>query len=337
MSLLVDQKYALLLSSKLDRFKRVDARVFNFRCPFCGDSQKNQHKARGYLYEKSGRVSFKCHNCSHSASLSGLIETVDPLLHREYKLEKFRESQSSNSYAVAIPSPSPVSIEKTRTDLMDLGLTPMSDLPTTHRAAQYLKGRMIPRSRWSDLYYCEDMRVFEKLNDAYRGRLMLGARIVIPYRNTRGELTGVSGRDLGTSKLRYVVVRLSEDAMIYGLDRVNVDRRVYVVEGQFDSMLVDNAIAAGGTDFQRAVDMLPLERAVLVFDNQPRNEQVVKLIERQAQRGSTCVVWPASWEYKDINEAVMDGVTLSEVMHVIDQNARSGLALKLAIRDWKKT
>ena len=83
--------------------------------------------------------------------------------------------------------------------------------------------------------------------------------------------------------------------------------------------------------------MLPLERAGLVFDNQPRNEQVVKLIERQAQRGSTCVVWPASWEYKDINEAVMDGVTLSEVMHVIDQNARSGLALKLAIRDWKKT
>ncbi len=337
MSLLTDQKFTLLLSSKLDRFKRVDARVFNFRCPFCGDSQKSKLKARGYLYEKSGCISFKCHNCSYSTSLSNLIKTIDPILHREYILEKFRDGQSQTNHIAVISPPPQAAIKKTQTDLTNLGLQTISNLPTSHRAIDYLKRRMIPRSKWDDLYYCEDMRVFEKLNVAYHGRLMPGGRIVIPYRSMKGELTGVSGRDLGTSKLRYVVVRLSEDAMIYGLDRINANCRVYVVEGQFDSMLVDNAVAAGGTDFQRVADMFSFDKMVLVFDNQPRNTEVVKMIERQAQHGHTCVIWPTSWAYKDINEAVMDGVTLSEVMHIIDHNAHTGLNLKLAIRDWKRT
>ena len=336
MTILVDQKYASLLSTKLERFKQVDRNLYNFRCPFCGDSKKNRLKARGYLYERSGKLSFKCHNCSTTASMDRLVETVDSIMHREYRLEKFRERSGANTQYVDV-SPARPPIEPARDKLTDLGLAQVSGLPKTHRAVEYLSKRRIPRDRWSDLYYCEDMRVFEKLNPAYKGRLRPDARIVIPYRNARGDLTGVNGRDLGTSSLRYVSVRLSDDPMVYGLDRVDSSRRVYVVEGQFDSMLVDNAVAAGGTDFHRAADMFPMDKTVLVFDNQPRNTEVVRMVERMTQAGKTCVIWPNWWTYKDINEAVMDGMGPSEVMAVIDSNARSGLELKLAVRDWKKT
>lgn len=331
---IVDQKYVLLLSTKLDRFKRVGPHLFNFRCPFCGDSQKNARKARGYVYESKGRYAFKCHNCSQTASIDMLVQRVDSALHREYRLEKFQERGSSNT--VYVDTPVRVPIEPARETLVELGLDQISTLPKTHRAVAYLTSRKIPIDRWSDLFYCRDMSVFEKMNDAYRGRLMPGERIVIPYRNERGDLTGVNGRDLGASKLRYIAVRLSSDPMIYGLDRIDRRRRIYVVEGQFDSMLVENAVAAGGTDFHRAVDMFPIESTTLVFDNQPRNTEVVKMIERMAQAGHTCVIWPQTWNYKDINEAVMDGLSRSEVMHVINSSARKDLELRLAIRDWKR-
>ena len=37
---LVDSKYIGLVSSRLQKFKRVKPDLYNFRCPICGDSQE---------------------------------------------------------------------------------------------------------------------------------------------------------------------------------------------------------------------------------------------------------------------------------------------------------
>ena len=36
---IIDSKYIGLVSSRLQKFKRVKANLYNFRCPICGDSR----------------------------------------------------------------------------------------------------------------------------------------------------------------------------------------------------------------------------------------------------------------------------------------------------------
>ena len=66
-------------------------------------------------------------------------------------------------------------------------------------------------------------------------KLVPDARLVIPFYDENDELFAVSGRSLETNDkiLRYVTIRTNENEnkLIYGLDRVDFDDVVYIVEG----------------------------------------------------------------------------------------------------------
>lgn len=334
MSAITDHKYAQMISHRLSLFKRKSDRIYNFRCPFCGDSQKNKLKARGYLFEKSGGLIYKCHNCDVGASLGKLIDLVDPGLARSYRLESYKERVAANNETFLIPKEEVV-VER-KPIILDELLHRVDLLPAHHRAVDYVKSRKIPKERWEDLYYARDMKILEQLNPAYEGRLASDERLVIPFRREDGLLTGVTGRAMGNSTLRYVTVRITDDPLIYGLDRIKRGKNIYVTEGPIDSMFLDNAIAAGGTDFARALYNISGENVVLIFDNQPRNKQVVKRVETFAGRGYPMVIWNSSWNYKDINDAILSGCSSSEIEYILNKSTFKGLSLKLAIRDWKK-
>ena len=333
MSIVVDHKYAQMISTKLLLFKRKSDRVYNFRCPFCGDSQKNKLKARGYLFEKSGGLIYKCHNCDVGTNLGKLIELVDPSLARAYRLESFKDQSIANTESTFLI---PKTVVERPPIILDKMLSRLDQLPSHHRAVEYAKTRQIPKERWNDLYYARNFKELETLNPAYEGRLAADERLVIPFRREDGLLTGVTGRAMGNSSLRYATLRITDDPLIYGLDRVERGKTIYVVEGPIDSMFLSNAIAAGGTDFTRALYDLSGENVVLIFDNQPRNKQVVKRIESFAQRGYAMVIWNSNWTSKDINDAVLSGSSVSQIEHILNNSTFKGLALKLAIRDWKK-
>jgi hypothetical protein len=335
MSIITDHKYAQMISHRLLLFKRKSDRVYNFRCPFCGDSQRNKIKARGYLFEKSGGLIFKCHNCDIGTNVGKLIDLVDPSLSKAYRLESFRDKNMSEGDTFFIPREEEAVVEKPKI-ILDEMLPRLDQLPSHHRAVEYVKARQIPKERWEDLYYARDFKVLEALNPAYEGRLASDERLVIPFRREDGLLTGVTGRAMGNSSLRYATIRITDDPLVYGLERAKRGKTIYVTEGPIDSMFLDNAIAAGGTDFSRALYNVNGENVVLIFDNQPRNKQVVKRVETFAQRGYAMVIWNSNWTYKDINDAVLSGCSVSEIEYLLNKSTFKGLALKLAIRDWKK-
>ena len=63
-------------------------------------------------------------------------------------------------------------------------------------------------------------------------------RLLIPFRNEKGEIFAYQGRAFGNEQPKYITIKLDEDAdKIYGLDRVDKDKEIYVVEGPIDSML----------------------------------------------------------------------------------------------------
>jgi len=335
MSLWIDIKYISIAGIRLDRFKKKSDKLWNFRCIYCGDSKRDKNKARGFLFVHKNSVFFKCHNCSHSTNLYKFLEHLDVSLANAYKLEKFTQN-SSNTVIFKNESKLETVQNKTRNSLIDIGLIPLSEMNEASTAMNYAKSRKIPKDRYEDLYYAKDMRVLAKLNSEYEGRIFQEERLVIPFYDKVGNLSGVTGRALGNSNRRYIAIRITNYPMIYGLKYIDPTKVIYILEGAFDSMFVENGIAVGGSDMKRALNSFSKSQVVLVYDNEPRNKEIVKAMERMIYYGYKLVIYPKSWTYKDINESVINGISQNEIMKILYTNTHQDLSLKLAIRDWKK-
>ncbi len=333
MSDYIDVKYVGLLAPRLDRFKVKNQNPYtaNFRCPVCGDSQKNKYKARGYLFSKKGGLFYKCHNCGFSASLGNLIKEIDPTLYKQYTLERYTEGNVRQSHANVhnvMSFTAPVFKKKT---LLDSLLDPVRGTP----AEKYLRDRRVPESTWKDLYYIDNIEKIEQLSEKYKDRIVGNeARLVLPFFDRDGKLVGVTCRALGDERLRYVTVRVNEEKpMIFGLDRVDITKDIYVAEGPLDSLFLENSVAVGNTDLKSVSNSLPFERLVFIFDNQPRNKELVKIMERAMNGGARMVIWPEKIIEKDINDMVLAGI---DVAKVISSNTFKDLELKLKFTQWKK-
>jgi hypothetical protein len=202
-------------------------------------------------------------------------------------------------------------------------------------AEDYLRSRMIPELVWPSLYYVDDSQKLEDLSEKYKDRV-LGSdpRLVIPFYDIDDNLIAVNCRAIAECKLRYITVKIDDDApMIYNLNKIDRNRTVYVTEGPLDSMFLDNSVAVGSSDLNAVSKVLDRDKVVLVFDNQPRNKQLIHTME-QAAGDYKMVIWPSSLLQKDINEMVISGV--DNVQNIIDNNTLQGLALSVRLNQWKK-
>ena len=156
-------------------------------------------------------------------------------------------------------------------------------------------------------------------------------RIVIPLVRD-DKLIGVQGRALSTNPVKYLTIMLEEDApKIYGLDRIDKSTRVYITEGPFDSTFLCNAVAMCGADLvQRDWG---ISNCCWIFDNEPRNSEILRRIRDTIDRGEDVVIWPSNIREKDINDMVLAG---HHVQDLVESNTYSGLQAKLKFNNWKK-
>ena len=332
MSTWIDHKYVGLLSPQLDRFARKSEKLYNFRCPYCGDSQRNKWKARGYIYDVKGKLNFKCHNCGHGTSMGGLLEHIDSYLHQQYKVEKFKEGHSNTVPKTTNTLPMDFTPKFKPKTLLDEMMVTVESLPDDHPCKIFCTKRQIPEEKLKGLYYIDDVQKLEQISDKYKDRIIGSEpRLVIPFYSKDGKLIAITCRALGDERLRYLTVKIDEDMpLIYNLDKIDISKTVYVTEGPIDSMFLDNAIAVGGSDLKR-VDKFVQGELVYVFDNQPRNKELINIMSSITEQ--KMVVWPKNIEEKDINDMIIAG---REVSEIISMNTFSGLSLKLAISQWSK-
>ena len=86
----IDSKYLNIIGPQLLQFKKKGDFLWNFRCPYCGDSHKSRTKARGFVYRKKNDLFYKCHNCGVGKTLGNLIKEVDSKVHKDYIMERYR-------------------------------------------------------------------------------------------------------------------------------------------------------------------------------------------------------------------------------------------------------
>ncbi len=338
MSMWIETKYINLLSTQLDRFARKDETLYNFRCPFCGDSSRNKHKARGYVYRVENKLNFKCHNCSHGTNLYGLLEFCDPSLAQQYKLENYKEGHS-NTTPKQFKSRLDFSFKpkKQTKNILDEHFITLEKLANDSEVKKYVIDRQIPEEWYTKLYYIPDVQQLEKLSEDYKDRVIGNeSRLGIPFYDTKGNVVAISCRAIDKNNLRYLTIKLNKDfPLIYNLPNINLEEEVYVTEGPIDSMFLPNSLAVGSTDFSKIEKVVDVAKCTFVFDNQPRNLQLVKIIENVNPKAKV-VIWPESVEEKDINEMILNGYSKSQILDMIKVNTHSGLSLKLALASWRK-
>jgi len=333
-SIYLDRKYLSLVSPKLSNYKQKNSDLYNFSCVFCGDSLKKKTKARGYIYKKGNGYFYMCHNCSHSTTFYKFLEYVDPFLAKEYSLESYTSDVNKHTpyKKPEFNFKKPVFEKK-----YDINLPSISELTDNHFAKRYIIDRKIPKGFHKDLYFAKDFKEFVlSLKPDYDKELIENEeRIVIPFRDENGNLFAVQGRVLNKNPLRYITVKLNDKKKLFGLDRLNKKEKVLVVEGPIDSLFLKNAIATADANLMVA-EFLGKENVVLVNDNEPRNPQIVKQIKKYIDNGFSICLFPSSFPGKDINEAVLAGLTKPEIRRIIDNNTFSGLRAELEFNNWKK-
>ena len=344
----IDIKYANMLSIQLERYtvKTQNPFLANFRCPICGDSKKNKNRARGYLFTKSNSLFYKCHNCGVGTSLGNLIKVVNPGIFDQYKLERYTEGLDMGKAAkphakVEFQNFTPQFEEKSPLDRL---FDKVSELPNHNIGVRYLESRKLPHDKWSNIYFAYETKKLTELCPDYDQIITFEEpRIIIPFYDRQNNLVGVTARAVDnpggnrTDRMRYVTLRIDKmKPMVYNLNNVDTTKEVYVTEGPLDSMFLTNAVAAGNADLTKIENEIPKGNTTLVFDNQPRSHEIVKIMKNAMADGWKMCVWPDTMDEKDINEMIMAGKTISEVEDVINKNTHSGLSLRLKLNAWSK-
>ena len=326
----LDTKYINLASASLQKYKKVKNGLWTFRCPYCGDSKKNKNKTRGYIFSVKGDHVFKCHNCGITRSFSNFLKDNVPHVYDEYVMERYKEGTIGKN----VPKPDLTQfISKPKFEKKTIDLEPLSCLNNFHVAKKYILDRGIPENKLDRLFYCPNFKEWTNTQKhTFSDTSNDEERIIIPLNNTDGDLIGFQGRSLSPkAKMRYITVMLDEDApKLYGLDHINKNETIYIVEGPLDSFFLENAVAMCGSDVD--IRSFGWSDYIWVYDNEPRSRQITDKISRSIDAGDAVVIWPNSIKEKDLNDMVTSGIN---VKSVIQSNVYQGLKAKLQLSNWK--
>tara|TARA_B100000530_G_scaffold17845_1_gene11892 strand:+ start:373 stop:1203 length:831 start_codon:yes stop_codon:yes gene_type:complete len=275
------------------------------------------------MYVVKNNTNFKCHNCGASLSLNNFIKKLDTTLHKQYTLEKFKEGHTGRSFVVDEPEfkfKKPVFKKK-------LNLPKASENFT---AKEYLEARKLNSEKF---YYTDKFKEWtntkkQTFDSTYRDE----PRIIIPMYDKGKNLIGFQGRSLTHNSVKYITVMLNDEApKLYGLETIDEEKPIYIVEGPFDSTFVENSVAMCGSDVD--IRSFGWGDHIWILDNEPRNREIVNRIAKLIDRGEKVVIWGNNIVEKDINDMVLAG---HDVMSMIKSNTYSGLEAQVKFNIWKK-
>ena len=328
----VEDKYIRFLNTRLDKFKNIKPGLYNFRCPYCGDSQKHRTKARGYFFLKKSEYIYKCHNCGVGRSLGNFLKDHAVDLYDQFVMEKYKSGMTGKGRHTPNPKykSSKPNFTKKVEDLQSIG-----ELNRKHQAREYLEKRQIPQEKLSSLYYTDRFKTWinSKKPGTFQSLQNDRPRIIIPLTDKDGKWFGVQGRSLlPNSTMRYITILFDEDKQkVFGLNNVNESEPIYITEGPIDSLFLDNSVAMAGSDFDPR--SCGWSDYIWVYDNEPRNRQIVERVTKSIDRGEKVIIWPQQVTEKDINDMILKG---RNPQSIIKSHTYQGIQAKIKLNEWKR-
>lgn len=346
MSLVTDISFLPRLGPYLQRFKHEGGYSYGCRCPFCGDSKKNKMKHRGGFFrgkdETSDQILYTCFNCGVSTTLGKVIEYVSAELYAEYRFANYRENMPVDEV-----DEKDVNFDffKTSSKLIETEYDSSLDsifrldrLPLSHPAVRYIDDRKIPHDVWHLFYYAPKFMTWTNtLVQKFEMRDKDYPRLIIPFFNEHGRMFAFAARAFGEETPKYYTIKLDDrEEKIYGRERLNYSKPIFVVEGQIDSLLLPNCVSVSGSSFDTPYIQGIKTNCILVPDNEPRNSQIVAQYLKYIKNGYRVCMLPEPFKFKDINEAIQGGMTQEDIVETINANTFQGLEAELRFISWQK-
>ena len=335
---MLESKYVNLLSPRLRNFKRKSANLWNFSCPLCGDFKTKTTRARGYIYQRDSKYFFHCHNCGITLSFKNLLKTLDGQLYLDLMVENLRSRPDTNDDEEWKTEISPELIfSDARHELLQL--SSIAQLEDDHPAKIYVNKRQIPIQHHSLLRWCPNFmtwtnKLIPKFSE-YSLRHDEG-RILLPYFSQDQKFFAFTGRSLSNDKKYLHVTLNSFIPRVFGLERVDTTKTIFVFEGEFDSLFIPNSIAVGGQNIFRLTSITNIDNYIICFDNEPHSENTKKKMLDALYQGYKIAIWPDKIIEKDINEMFLTGFSVEIIQDIIEQNTFKGLLATLRLAQWSK-
>ena len=345
--LYIDIKYARLLGSRLKNFKQVRGNTFAFSHS-CEDFTRSKIKTRGSIYVIKDSLNFHCYHCGASSRFSTLLRQEDPNLYDEYRMETFKESHvNSRNDSIVIRDSQPVAeqeiVQNTPqkpSSALDSDIVLLSGLKSNHPVMKYVESRCIPTEFYDRIGFVPDFRDFAiKYDGQFKKSKHTHPRLVFPYYDTDDSIICYSCRAFGKEQPKYIKLAVDNSKQkLYGIWRLDYSKPIYVVEGQIDSLFIDNCIAVGSADYSSDFIIKHKDNIVIVPDSDyKRNPQVYGALEKAIDRGFKVSLFPESIPWKDVNDMVVKGGLSKEYIHdMIDANIMQGIRAKLELSFRKK-
>lgn len=332
----LEHKYINLISSRLRNFKRKSGQLYNFSCPFCGDSERHQRKARGYIFEVADqKLVYKCHKCGVAMSVATLLKRLDPALHDQYRMELLADQKVDNDQGYIPVKPIVIA------DNYLKGLKSIDQLDEYDPIRTYVEGRKIPEKFHKQLFSCPNYMTFinQWLPNKFSEQALAydETRLLIPFYDKENNVFGCQGRSLDVkSKTKYITAIFDDSKpSIFGLDRADLSKTIYVFEGPIDSMFIDNAVATLGGDLTSAFKGLPRD-SVIVYDNEPRSRTTLLKIQKAIDMGFRVALFPESIEQTDINKMILAGLTPEYITYILQTHTYDSLTARAQLLQWRK-
>jgi hypothetical protein len=343
----IDRKYLLLTSVYLEGWKDSGNDIYRFRCPFCGDSKKSKRKTRGYFFPVDDTTRFKCHNCGSSYNLHGFLKEIAPDLAAQFRFEKFSNGNQKFEKKKEVELDPKRFATETAERLNETSsfLSPFTRifaLDEDHPARQYLSGRLIPKEHQRKLFYVESIRDVAAKIPGYEDRWLPDLQaILIPFYDEEGVLTYCQCRAIDDdAPIRYITFEISPGLKVWGLENVDWNKEVYITEGPFDAMFIENGIAVAGASLLSILKYLRenAKSFVFVFDKDyQENYQVFHQLKSAIDQGCKVVLYDKHFVGKDINKTVeLNKWNVSDLMRYIESRTYYGLQARLGLSDFKK-
>lgn len=337
----VDNEFAERSFRNLPKFRRAGGSTFklNARCPICGDSKTDEHKARFWAYPVKDSIRVNCFNCDQDMWLSQYLKEFEQDLYREYLLEKRKEQVYDKAPVKKVEIS-----DKFKAKLPKIESLPtcerLDTLPPAHPIIKYVTDRCIPKDKFKRLWFTMEWpKLVNSVNPGTYKHEANEPRLVIPIFNKEKEIESFQGRALRKNDPRkYMTIKAHDEASkIYGLDTVDDRKLVWVTEGPIDSLFIDNAIAITGGSLDLSIIPFKNNR-VWVMDAEPRHPDTIKRMQRLIEAGEKLVFWDkAPWKSKDINDMIMkEGATSAEIESYMKDNIAKGLMARLRLQKFSK-
>lgn len=335
-------KYIMMLSPHLKGFVQVGNNLWKFRCPLCGDSEKNTNKKRGYIYEKEGTYRFHCHNCGQDKKFSGLLYELDSELYDEYRKENLGSSIKQYKHFDELTEAEckqsrqfPKNIESHKY------LIPIAETELNNKGRLYLLERGVPESSFNRVYWTEeyDKLIDESFGEKYEKVKKPSVGLVFPLFAKIDDVYSRIGYQYRTidkecpKQKRFMTCATEGLQGLYGIEHIDFSKQIFVVEGPIDSLFLPNCIAVLTSSVWRA----GIPDAVYINDCEPRNKSVSEQVHKCINLNYKTVMLPSEYTSLDINDiALKYHLNTEQLVSLFRENIYQGLLAKVKYSNWNK-